>query len=159
MLRIRTLLCLICITAMFAMFVNCAPGNDRWDPDITPGSRANFWAGIWHGLIIIIAFIVSLFTSNVGVYEVNNVGWAYNLGFIIGLSFLFGPILKCGGRKRHMSKHDLNKIGDKIEERVRKGIKSWLEEKGKKEEKDKEWEEIAAHIERKIKEALQDWKC
>jgi hypothetical protein len=147
------------LIVIMGLCVNCAPGNDRWDPGVTPGSRANFWAGIWHGLIIIITFVIGLFTSDVGVYEVNNVGWAYNLGFIIGLSFLFGPILKSGGSKKRMSKHDLNKIGDKIEERVRRGIKSWLEEKDKKEEKDKEWEEIAVHIERKIKEALQDWKC
>jgi hypothetical protein len=159
MLKLRVLLSIVCILAVFLVSVNCAPGNDRWDPGVTPGSRANFWAGIWHGLIIIVTFVVSLFTNDVGVYEVNNVGWAYNLGFIIGLSFLFGPILKSGGHKRHMSKRDLNKIGDKIEERVRKGIKSWLEEKDKKDEKDKEWEEIATHIERKIKEALQDWKC
>jgi len=150
---------LIVILLVFAcVWVNCAPGNDRWDSGITPGSRANFWAGIWHGLIIIVTFIVGLFTSDVGVYEMNNVGWAYNLGFIIGLSLLFGPILKSGGKKRHMSKRDLNKIGDKIEERVRRGIKSWLDEKDRKEEKSKEWEEIAVHIERKIKEALKDWQ-
>lgn len=69
--------------------VSCAPGNERWDQTMNPGDRAGFWAGIWHGLIIIVTFIVSLFTREVGIYEVNNTGWAYNLGFLIGLCFSF----------------------------------------------------------------------
>jgi len=71
------------------LFMSCAPGNERWDQEVNPGHRAGFWAGIWHGLIIIITFIVSLFTHEVGLYEVNNTGWQYNLGFIIGLCFSF----------------------------------------------------------------------
>lgn len=76
------------LIVLFAfMFLNCAPGNERWDQEISPGNKAGFWAGLWHGLIIIILFIVSLFTKEVGIYEVNNTGWSYNLGFIIGLCF------------------------------------------------------------------------
>jgi hypothetical protein len=71
------------------IFLNCAPGNYRWNQEINPGHKAGFWAGIWHGLIIIITFIVSLFNKRVGIYEVNNTGWHYNLGFIIGLCFSF----------------------------------------------------------------------
>lgn len=71
------------------MCLSCAPGNDRWDQEINPGHKAGFWAGIWHGLIIIISFIVSLFTNKVGLYEMSNTGWPYNLGFLIGLCFSF----------------------------------------------------------------------
>lgn len=151
---------LIVFSLIFVCFsLQCAPGNDRWDPQVNFGNRANFWAGIWHGLIIIISFIISLFTSEVGIYEVNNVGWGYNIGFIIGLSLLFGPILKMGGHKRHhLTRHDWDKIGDKIEDRVRKGIKTWLDETEQKEKKDKEWDEIAKRIEQKIKDAFKDWQ-
>lgn len=69
------------------LLLSCAPGNTRWDQDVNPGHRAGFWPGIWHGLIIIITFIISLFDRTVGIYEVNNAGWPYNLGFIIGLCF------------------------------------------------------------------------
>lgn len=79
------LLCLI--FAVFLVSVRCAPGDDRWDQDMNPGHRAGFWAGIWHGLIIIITFVVSLFNENVGIYEINNAGWSYDLGFLIGLCF------------------------------------------------------------------------
>jgi hypothetical protein len=146
------------LLVIFCLSLGCAPGNDRWDPGITPDGRANFWAGIWHGLIIIVTFVISLFTNEVGIYEINNVGWGYNLGFLVGLSLLYGPILKAGGRKKHMTKHDWDKIGDTIEERIRKGIKAWLDEADRKETRDKEWEEIATRIEQKIKDALKDWK-
>ena len=55
-----------------------------------------------------------------------------------------------------MKKKDWDRFGDRIEERVRKGIKSWLDEADK-DKKDKEWEEIAIRIEEKIKEALKEW--
>lgn len=71
------------------VFMNCAAGNERWDQDINPGHKAGFWAGLWHGMIIIVAFIVSLFTKEVTLYEVNNWGWGYNLGFLLGLCFSF----------------------------------------------------------------------
>ncbi|KPK72753.1 hypothetical protein AMJ87_03830 [candidate division WOR_3 bacterium SM23_60] len=77
------------VLCMVFVSVSCAPGNDRWDQTMNPGDRAGFWAGIWHGLIIVITFIVSLFTRDVGIYEVNNTGWPYNLGFLIGLCFSF----------------------------------------------------------------------
>ena len=35
---------------------------------------AGFWAGLWHGLISPITFIVSLFHSRVRIYEVKNKG-------------------------------------------------------------------------------------
>jgi len=69
--------------------LTCAPGNYRWNQEINPGHKAGFWAGIWHGIIIIVTFIISLFNKKVGVYEVSNTGWHYNLGFLIGLCFSF----------------------------------------------------------------------
>jgi hypothetical protein len=56
-----------------------------------PGARsAGFWAGVWHGLICPITFIVSLFTPNVRIYETHNRGRLYDFGFIIGVSSAFG---------------------------------------------------------------------
>ncbi|UCG92014.1 MAG: hypothetical protein JSV97_13320 [candidate division WOR-3 bacterium] len=142
------------------LFLNCAPGNERWNQEINPGHLAGFWAGIWHGLIIIITFIVSLFTREVGVYELSNNGWPYNLGFLIGLCFSFLAPWRWKpwrwGRKWHPKKHEWEEIGAKVEETVRAGLKAWVDET-KKEEKEKEWEEIAEKIEKKIKKALKEW--
>ncbi len=49
-----------------------------------------------------------------------------------------------------------DKIGNEVEEKVRRGIKAWLDETDKK-EKEKEWEEIAKKVEEKIKKALKEW--
>lgn len=50
-----------------------------------PGvSPAGFWAGLWHGLLIGITFIVSLFNDGVRIYETNNSGRWYDFGFLLG---------------------------------------------------------------------------
>jgi len=51
---------------------------------------AGFWAGLWHGLIAPIVFIVSLFNSNVSIYEIKNNGRWYDFGFLIGISGSLG---------------------------------------------------------------------
>jgi len=47
---------------------------------------AGFWLGLWHGAISPITFVVSLFTSDVNIYEVHNNGGWYNFGFMFGAS-------------------------------------------------------------------------
>ncbi|MFQ5905847.1 MAG: hypothetical protein ACE5JA_04670 [bacterium] len=147
-------LVLILICAL--MFLGCAPGNERWDQDVNPGKLAGFWAGLWHGLIIVITFIVSLFTDEVGLYEISNTGWPYNLGFLIGLSCSVGGGIRIVRKKRRLRKDDWDRIGREIEQRVREGLGCWLDET-RKEEKEREWEEIARRIEEKIKRVLEDW--
>lgn len=58
--------------------------------NIPGANRAGFWAGLWHGLISPITFIVSLFTPAVRIYEINNRGRWYDFGFILGISCAFG---------------------------------------------------------------------
>ncbi len=136
--------------------LSCAPGNPRWNQELHPGHKAGFWAGIWHGLIIIITFIVSLFTKEVGLYEVNNTGWPYNLGFLIGLLCSIGGGIRFTRRRRSMRAEEWQKISERIEEKVREGLKSWLTE-AEKEERKKEWEEIANKLEEKIRRVIKEW--
>ena len=56
-------------------------------PDAEP---AGFWAGWWHGAIAPIAFVVGLFNPGVRIYETNNNGAWYDLGFILGASMSLG---------------------------------------------------------------------
>lgn len=139
---------------LLSMSLSCAPGNERWDQELNPGQKAGFWMGVWHGLIVIITFIVSLFTSEVGLYEVSNTGWPYNLGFIIGLCISIGGGIR-GKRHRRTRKFDWDRMGQTIEDRVRKGVQDWLDE-SKDEERKKEWEEIARKIEEKVRRALKE---
>ena len=67
----------------FALFIaSCAAGPNEL---VSTGTVAGFWRGLWHGLIAPVAFLISLFSHNVGVYEVHNNGNWYNFGFILGI--------------------------------------------------------------------------
>ena len=52
------------------------------------GVPANFWWGLWQGLIVFLSFIASWFDNNIVLYQVNNNGFWYNLGYMIGLIVL-----------------------------------------------------------------------
>lgn len=67
---------------------SCAPGpNDL----IGNGEDvAGFWLGIWHGFITLFTFVISLFSDNVSIYEVNNNGGWYNFGYLVGVMGFWG---------------------------------------------------------------------
>jgi hypothetical protein len=69
----------------------CAPtGNPLVGESLAQQPPAGFLLGVWHGFTVMFTFIASLFTDSVGVYEVRNVGWAYNLGYLFGIMMFFG---------------------------------------------------------------------
>ena len=69
-----------------------------------PGSKyraqgakpAGFFAGVWHGIIAPVTAIVSVFSSNVSIYETNNRKIRYNLGFILTVVPLYLQIFFMG---------------------------------------------------------------
>lgn len=138
---------------LLLVFTSCAPGNKRFEE-----KAAGFWAGLWHGLICVIAFIISLFSDTVHMYEVNNSGNWYNFGFLIGVAIILGG--SCGRHKqrkrRSMKEKEWKEIGEKVEEKIRKGIQSWTEEK-ETEQAETDCKEIGKKIEEKIKRELR--KC
>ena len=54
--------------------------------------QASGWA--WHGIIIPVTFVISLFNDNVSIYEVDNNGNWYDFGFMLGIA---GPFSGIGG--------------------------------------------------------------
>jgi hypothetical protein len=84
-------LVLVGATLAVVALVGCAPSPNQLvnTPD-EAGEVAGFWAGLWHGIIAPITFIVSLFSDNVDIYEVHNNGNWYNFGFLIGIVIIFG---------------------------------------------------------------------
>ena len=150
----KRMLAVCIIVAFFALLISCAAG---------PGSKfvdspAGFWAGLWHGLICVITFIISLFSDSVRMYEVSNSGGWYDFGFILGACIALGGGGGAGWKKKKQRKKfkddEWEEIAKKVEEKVRRGIKEWLDESEKKED---EWEEIGRKIEEKIKRKLRDW--
>ena len=93
-------------------------------PDAEP---AGFWAGLWHGSILPITFIVSLFKSGVGIYETHNNGAWYNFGFLIGAASALG-----GGPKVQIdTPKDAGENGDEGEAQEGKRFKVEIKRKAK----------------------------
>ena len=139
---------------LFLLFIQsgCAPGNAMYASE-----PAGFWAGLWHGLILLFTFVIGLFNDGVHIYETANSGPLYDLGFLIGVAVFFGGS-SCNKKFRRKSCASEDKawveVNEKVEEKIRKGIQSWLDESP---EGDKEWPEIASKIEAKIKRELRKW--
>jgi hypothetical protein len=52
--------------------------------------EVGFWSGLWHGMIIVVSFVLSLLDDSVSIYAIyNNGGW-YDLGFVLGLMMVLG---------------------------------------------------------------------
>ncbi len=74
----------------------CVAGpNPQANTPDEQGHVAGFWQGLWHGAIAPVAFVISLFTDKVHVFEVHNNGNGYVLGFLLGLMASRGG----GGRR------------------------------------------------------------
>jgi hypothetical protein len=73
--------------ALLALSACAAGPNEMVDTGPDP---AGFWLGLWQGLISPITFLISLFTSEVNIYEVQNNGNWYDFGFMLGVAAAFG---------------------------------------------------------------------
>ena len=87
----RYTLLIVCVAIALLLVTSCAliDVTPARTPD-TDGDVAGFWKGLWHGFIMLFTFIISLFKGNVGIYELNNSGNLYNLGFLLGVMIFFG---------------------------------------------------------------------
>jgi hypothetical protein len=68
----------------------CAAGRNPLEDTAGHAGVAGFWMGLWHGLICVVTFVVSLFNHNVHIYEVHNSGAWYDCGFLIGAASALG---------------------------------------------------------------------
>lgn len=65
---------------MYNMFY--LPGsNSKYK--FSENKKAGFLSGLWHGFIMPLSLIISFFNSDVSIYETNNIGTLYDLGFYI----------------------------------------------------------------------------
>ena len=89
------LLCILLILLM-AAFSGCTPG----DGTNTEAKLAGFFSGIWHGWIAPVTLIISLFNKNIGIYEVYNNGFLYDLGYYMAIISGFGGLALVRKNKR-----------------------------------------------------------
>lgn len=67
-----------------------------------PGSTVNptsVFVGFWHGFIMLITLIVSIFDPAVDLYETPNSGLLYKIGFVVGAGFFIGGAALFGSRR------------------------------------------------------------
>src|SRR5690606_13593465 len=76
-------------TVLLLLLSACAAGTNPAVADDGSG----FWLGLWHGVILPVTFIISLFTETVNIYEADNNGNWYDFGFVLGLVLFSGPTM------------------------------------------------------------------
>ncbi len=77
---------LILLLGMSVLLAGCFPGKGHFDDE----QRAGFFSGIWHGWIAPISLVYGFFDKDVRIYESQNAGWWYDLGFYIACIGGFG---------------------------------------------------------------------
>jgi hypothetical protein len=86
--RVWTRVALASLLGATLFLTSCAAGAN---PEAGTGQDpAGFWLGLWHGIIVLVTFVISLFSDSVNVYEVANNGNWYDFGFVLGLLISLG---------------------------------------------------------------------
>jgi hypothetical protein len=82
---------LVFVFLLMLVLAACAAGpNLSVDEPSPDGEVAGFWVGLWHGIIVPITWLISLFSDTVSIYEVHNNGGWYDTGFLIGAGVFLG---------------------------------------------------------------------
>ena len=157
--RTRSYLTAALIVTVLLGTAGCIAGDGKYSEE----KPANFWSGLFHGVIGPVTLFISLFTGNIDMYEKFNVGWGYDAGFFLGLAIVLG-----GGAssrrspcrvfrpKKCESKWDT--FGDEIEREVKQGVVEALGSKhGDEGSGDEDCKEVARKVAEKIKRKLKEW--
>lgn len=79
---------ILILTLAVFIFTGCA---DSLDFTITSEyETVGFWYGLWHGVIIVVSFVVSLFDDTVSIYAIYNSGGWYDFGYVLGVMIVLG---------------------------------------------------------------------
>lgn len=81
---------ILCALAVFTLMLltGCVPG----DGTNTAAKPAGLFWGIWHGWLAPVSLVIGFFNRSIRVYEVNNTGWFYDLGYYIAVISGFGGL-------------------------------------------------------------------
>jgi hypothetical protein len=130
---------LIVVAALVLAFgyISNYPGHVNFE-----NVKAGFVDGLIHGIIAPVMLVVSTFTKFT-MYEINNLGFLYNIGFLLGILLVWGsgargtknivknyyhhpnsgqPVPQQESAKR-LYKEDINKISKMIEKKINKKSK------------------------------------
>jgi hypothetical protein len=71
------------IAVLLVILISSCAANEPLDECLTGKTYGFFW-GIWHGIIAPISLVISLFDKEVAMFAMNNTGFFYGLGFLLG---------------------------------------------------------------------------
>ncbi|HEY4612263.1 MAG TPA: hypothetical protein VII11_04715 [Bacteroidota bacterium] len=86
--KAKKMLFVVLVIACSLLLAGCFPGKGYFDED----RQAGFFSGVWHGWIAPVSLVYGFFERDVRVYEPNNAGWWYDLGFYVAIIGGFGGI-------------------------------------------------------------------
>jgi hypothetical protein len=96
-----TLIFFVLVLLLLNVLAGCAAGPNQFKGTATENNVvAGFWLGLWQGFIAPFVLVVSLFTSNLNIYELHNSGAWYNFGYLFGLACFFGGGGRGSARKK-----------------------------------------------------------
>jgi hypothetical protein len=84
----KTLVLILVLLVSVILLTGCVPGDQRF----TNENPAGFFWGIWHGWIAPVSLAIGFFDRDVRIYEPDNTGWFYDLGFYISIIAGFGGV-------------------------------------------------------------------
>jgi len=142
------------LASVVLLLTACAAG----DAQFTPESPADFWNGLWHGVISLVTLIIHIFNDSVRVYEINNAGGWYDFGFLLGVIFGWGGgwHMSCKSSADKKRDKEWEEIGSKVEIKVMAKLKDWAESE-ESTEGGYDWEKVGEKVEKKLKRKIREW--
>jgi len=95
--KIKKIVLLFLIIILLCLLFGCVPGDGANSAVETAG----FFSGIWHGWIAPVSLIWSIFNNKIGIYEVYNNGFLYNLGYYMAIISGFGGLALFRRKKKN----------------------------------------------------------
>lgn len=90
---------IVAVCTMCAVLSGCADHVSFQEASQTV--QVGFWHGLWHGMMLPISWIISLFSSDTAIYAIyNNGGW-YDFGYFLGIGGLSGGASSRARKKRN----------------------------------------------------------
>jgi hypothetical protein len=78
---------------LIILFLSSCADTQTVDACMT-GYKYGFFAGVWHGFILVFSLIGSLIFDDIAIYATNNNGFFYNFGFWLGSVIYLPKIYK-----------------------------------------------------------------
>lgn len=88
MIRFLVVIGFIVLTVYGIIYVGM-PDAYNLDACLPSDNKCGFLTGLWHGYIELFSMIGSWFSDDIKIYDLNNNGFWYNCGFLIGTGALF----------------------------------------------------------------------